>query len=136
MDNGNLEPDSTAGCSGSLEIFGLDSRRAAKVRGTPEDLDAALNVADSDGRPITENRLMLASVIEAMSGLTRDQQVLVALVCVEGLTYPEAAEVLGIPVGTVMSRLARARKAIGMAMLDKAKAKRPDAEGCNGGKHS
>jgi RNA polymerase sigma-70 factor (ECF subfamily) len=41
------------------------------------------------------------------------------LVCVEGLTYKEAAEVAGIPIGTVMSRLARARLTL-MSKLDAA----------------
>ena len=66
---------------------------------------------------------MVSRVFECMGRLTRDQQVLLALVCVEGLTYPEAAEILGIPVGTVMSRLSRARQAIGVAILDKSDAK-------------
>ena len=63
-----------------------------------------------DGRDIAENRLTLAEVSQGISELPGDQQVLIALVCVEGLSYKEAAEVLQVPIGTVMSRLARARR--------------------------
>jgi RNA polymerase sigma-70 factor (ECF subfamily) len=41
----------------------------------------------------------------------------VALVCIEGASYKEAAEIAGVPVGTVMSRLARARRTLN-AMLN------------------
>lgn len=112
----------------------VDRGRAARVRGEVADLDTVLNIADSDGRTVTENRLMVSRVLECMGRLTHDQQVLLALVCVEGLTYPEAAEILGIPIGTVMSRLARARQAVGAAILDKSDTMR-SAE-ARGGKRS
>jgi RNA polymerase sigma-70 factor (ECF subfamily) len=45
-----------------------------------------------------------------MIELSPEQQVLVALVCIDGASYKEAAEITGTPIGTVMSRLARARR--------------------------
>jgi RNA polymerase sigma-70 factor (ECF subfamily) len=42
--------------------------------------------------------------------LPQEQREVLVLVCAEDLSYREAAEVLGVPMGTVMSRLARARK--------------------------
>ncbi|MEW6706279.1 MAG: RNA polymerase sigma factor [Pseudomonadota bacterium] len=52
------------------------------------------------------------AVQQAMARLNDDQRIAVALVLVEGLPYKEAAEVLDIPVGTLTSRLARAREAL------------------------
>lgn len=52
------------------------------------------------------------AVQQAMARLNEDQRVVVALVLVEGLPYKEAAEVLDVPIGTVTSRLARAREAL------------------------
>lgn len=52
------------------------------------------------------------AVQQAMARLNEDQRLAVALVLVEGLPYKEAAEVLDIPVGTLTSRLARAREAL------------------------
>ena len=97
----------------------FDQGRAAKVRGELTDLDSIAELTGSDGRTVTENRLTLASVFESLGTLPRDQQVLVALVCVDGLSYKEAAETLDLPIGTVMSRLARARQAIAAAMTDR-----------------
>jgi RNA polymerase sigma-70 factor (ECF subfamily) len=90
----------------------LDQRRAHKVRGDSVDLDQAYDIAGSDGREVAENRLTLQEVSKGIAVLPGDQQVLIALVCVDGLSYKEAAEVLDIPIGTVMSRLARARRAL------------------------
>ena len=96
----------------------FDQGRAAKVRGEVSDLDAIAELQGSDGRQVTESRLTLASVFQSLGRLPQDQQVLVALVCVDGLSYKEAADTLDLPIGTVMSRLARARQAIATAMAD------------------
>lgn len=48
----------------------------------------------------------------AVGALPPEQRTVIALVCVEGFSYSEAAEILELPVGTVMSRLSRGRKAL------------------------
>ena len=47
-----------------------------------------------------------------MATLSEDQRALMLLVVVEGKSYREAADTLNIPIGTVMSRIARARRVI------------------------
>ncbi len=90
----------------------LDRVRATRVRGPVVDLDAASAVAYTDGRSVTESRLTLQAVMQAMSKLPSDLQVLLALVCIDGRSYQEAADITGTPIGTVMSRLARARRTL------------------------
>jgi RNA polymerase sigma-70 factor (ECF subfamily) len=48
----------------------------------------------------------------ALAALVDEQRTALLLVVLEGLTYREVAEVQGVPIGTVMSRLARARAQI------------------------
>lgn len=99
----------------------LDRMRAERTMGEAVEIDDAHDIVDSDGREVMDNRLTLQEVGRAMSKLAADQQVLLALVCVDGMSYKEAAEVLGLPIGTVMSRLSRARLALGQAVFgDKA----------------
>jgi RNA polymerase sigma-70 factor, ECF subfamily len=88
----------------------LDKMRAKKVRGIRVTLDDAGDVSGPDGRTVVDSRLTLAAVSSAMAELPEDQRVLVALVCIDGLSYKEAADITGAPIGTVMSRLARARR--------------------------
>jgi RNA polymerase sigma-70 factor (ECF subfamily) len=94
----------------------VDRKRAGKSRGEVIDIDAMHDLSGSDGRRITEDRLTLRRVCEELDRLSGDQRILVALVCIEGLTYREAAETLNLPIGTVMSRLARARQALGESL--------------------
>ena len=90
------------------------SPRSFREIGTdPADLEP-LVVGDAE-REI-EGRLSLAAVRRVVATLPPEQRSVLALVCVEGLSYREAAEVLEIPLGTVMSRLSRARMTVGQAL--------------------
>jgi RNA polymerase sigma-70 factor (ECF subfamily) len=93
----------------------LDHLRAKKVRGVHTSLEVG-DISGTDGRAVVESRLSLAAVSEAMATLPQDQRLLVALVCIEGVSYKEAAEITGVPIGTVMSRLARARRQLHAAL--------------------
>ena len=59
-----------------------------------------------------EGAMAMMSVQAAMAKLPDAHREVVALVLVEGLSYKDAAAVLHVPIGTVMSRLARAREAL------------------------
>jgi RNA polymerase sigma-70 factor (ECF subfamily) len=64
------------------------------------------------GEMAMERQSDAMSVASAMATLPQEQREVVALVLVEGLSYRETAEWLDVPVGTVTSRLARARAAL------------------------
>lgn len=60
-------------------------------------------------RPRHDARLVCRDIAEAMLSLPAEQRAAIALTAIEGLAYDEAAEVLGVPVGTLRSRLSRGR---------------------------
>ncbi|WP_246020191.1 RNA polymerase sigma factor [Aliigemmobacter aestuarii] len=90
----------------------LDIVRSRRPETSVDDADAAAELVGEDGRRTTEARLHLAEVRRAMATLPEDQREVLMLVCVDGMAYREVAEALGIPAGTVMSRLSRARMAL------------------------
>jgi RNA polymerase sigma-70 factor (ECF subfamily) len=62
-----------------------------------------------DGAKALETNILAAEVLRAIGQLPEAQRETVLLVCAEGYSYAEAADLLRIPIGTVMSRLATAR---------------------------
>jgi RNA polymerase sigma-70 factor (ECF subfamily) len=87
-----------------------DDLRAMRRRKPHVELTPAL--PGEDGRVVTAGLLDLGDVTLVLSTLPREQRTVMALVVLDGMSYAEAADALGVPVGTVMSRLARARAAL------------------------
>ncbi len=106
----------------------FDTLRARKVRaryhrgGEPDMLPGVHGVA------ATEAAVTLGVVERAVAKLPEEQRAVLLLVCVEGLTYREAANVLDTPIGTVMSRLARGQIALGRMLEGGAQAPADDDE--------
>jgi RNA polymerase sigma-70 factor, ECF subfamily len=90
----------------------IDGLRSAATRGVAVDVGAIADLAGDDGVQIVEAHSGLGAAAEALARLPEEQRTLMALVVIDGRSYREAAEVLDIPIGTVMSRIARARAAI------------------------
>lgn len=86
----------------------IDRMRSARSRPT-EGLEDDDTVMGADGVKEVDSRLDLSDTARAIMQLPDDQREILTLVCVEGLSYAEAAAVAGVAVGTVMSRLSRAR---------------------------
>lgn len=97
-----------------IQTIWLDERRSVKVRSGEGTIEAETAGAELsvDGTREMESHLTFDAVRRAMMRLPEEQQAVLMLVCVEGQTYKEAADTLSIPIGTVMSRLARARLAL------------------------
>lgn len=86
----------------------ISQLRKAKVRRV-EPLDEGSG-AELGVRATQEDRLQWRDLLRGLDSLPGEQRTIVLLVSVENLSYAEVARVLGIPIGTVMSRLARGRE--------------------------
>jgi RNA polymerase sigma-70 factor, ECF subfamily len=82
--------------------------------------DEALHVGSDEPGRRAEARLALQEVRAALAQIPAEQRMALLLVTVDGMSYKQAAEVAEVPVGTIMSRLARARVAL-QAKLEESK---------------
>jgi len=87
----------------------VDGIRSQKVRLSHE----AGTVPPADFiAPSQDDAVHLSEIRRAFLDLPDEQREALHLVGIEGLSYPEAAQVLGVPEGTVLSRVSRARKTL------------------------
>lgn len=91
-----------------LRSIWLNELRARRVR-QGQGLVAPEEALVFDGAAQIETNILAARVLKEVAALPDPQREAVFLVYVEGLTYREASEMLDVPIGTVMSRLAAAR---------------------------
>src|SRR5215510_5209331 len=90
-----------------MQTIWWNELRARKVREKHIDRARAGQPGVEDAAP--EMQLLLVRAEQEIDRLPDELRIVLLLVCVEQLSYREAAEVASIPIGTVMSRLARAR---------------------------
>lgn len=98
-----------------LEVDIDDAAAAPLLR---EAASRGLEFRGSDPAKSFLERIRLESIQEAIADLPDEFRQVCVLYFLEEFTYPEIAEVLEIPVGTVRSRLHRARKALQRRLLD------------------
>jgi RNA polymerase sigma-70 factor (ECF subfamily) len=88
----------------------IDMSRSSHSSRSESSFDEAYNSLEGgNSSNENENRIFLKQTMQAMQTMSEKERTLLALVCVDGRSYKETAEILSVPVGTVMSRLARAR---------------------------
>jgi RNA polymerase sigma-70 factor (ECF subfamily) len=75
------------------------------------------------GDDFAEAQQQRMAIQKAVSLLSEEHRIVVGLVLVDGLAYKDAAEVLEIPIGTLTSRLARARESLQQILSDQTKAR-------------
>jgi RNA polymerase sigma-70 factor (ECF subfamily) len=86
----------------------ISSRRTLARRGPHGPLDDLAEPLQAVGDP--EQVAVSRDLLSALNSLPDEQRAVILLVVVEDLSYADTARALGVPIGTVMSRLSRARR--------------------------
>ena len=112
-----LRPDSrlSSWMFGILRNAWIDETR---TRGRRNRIFAPEELGENVGDASSESHTEALTVQDAMERLPEEQRMAIGLVLVEGLSYKEAAEIMGIPIGTLTSRLARGREALQTLLAD------------------
>lgn len=106
---------------GIMHNLFVDQIRKARI----DFIEFELNDFELSSSITPESQLSDKQIISLLSKLPFDQREIISLVCIEDLSYAEVSKILGIPIGTVMSRLSRARIALRSIQLGPNK---PDIE--------
>lgn len=99
-----------------LRNLWLDGVRKKRSEGVSEPVDDMIGLAGEDGRQVAHASIAAGTVLKGVEALPEDHRRVLTLVCIDELSYRDAAEALGVPIGTVMSRLSRARKALAASL--------------------
>ena len=91
-----------------LHNLWINELRSRKVR-TGTGLVAVEDTPIIDEKPNSESNIFTTQVLSAVNTLPEAQRACVILAYVEGYSYQETADIIGAPIGTVMSRLSTAR---------------------------
>jgi RNA polymerase sigma-70 factor (ECF subfamily) len=94
----------------------IDKRRRQRTRGEAAPLEDAMGQVGYDARETVEIRDAAARALKALAALSPEIRSAASLVIVNGHSYREAADALDVPIGTIMSRVARARGALEAAL--------------------
>ena len=87
----------------------IDELRSREVRARYPEV-AEEEIATPSADVLAEQEREISAVSAALAALPEEQRQALTLVTIDGKSYAEAAVVLNVPVGTIMSRIARARK--------------------------
>jgi len=110
-----------------VQTIWIDQIRSRDVRKEEPEIEGERMGTDEPMRRV-EARLGLQEVRRALNGLPAEQRAALMLVTVDGLSYKEAAAIAEVPVGTIMSRLARARIALQARLGESGRGSKDDAE--------
>ena len=88
----------------------IDDQRRKRVEA--RHADVLVQLSEEIAPPAQEGHVRLAQIRQAFLTLPEEQRAALHLVTIDGMAYADAAAVLGIPIGTLMSRLGRGRAAL------------------------
>lgn len=88
----------------------IDMIRADRVRGTSVEIETAYDISGEDELAKLEFRSEIDAVNNALNAMPAELRQVLTAVVIDGCSYKEAADLFDVPIGTVMSRVSRARR--------------------------